>query len=187
MPTYKVSRLLKTQVRFLAPCDIGAFTFVPIGDDTDREAVASSVLSASDYKHATKLFDDALLPTADAISVVTGAAFSLIGASTLVEKPRGGKYVYLHAILRRPASHLSVHPAYHPAVVEQSTMLASVLKHDKRLRAASNYLRHGATTENLLTATFSALQAADALATRSAGSGTNKALRQRLVGDDLHA
>ena len=127
----------------MAPCAIGDVAFAQAGSDKDKEAIASAVITASDFKHATKLFDDALLPTADAMSVVTGAAFSLIGPSTLVEKPRGGKYACLHAVLRRPASHLSVHPDYHPRVVEQSTKLASTLKRDARLRAASNYLRHG--------------------------------------------
>jgi len=69
MPSYRVSRLLKAQVRFLAPCDIGGIAFVPSGRTADREAIASAVLTAPDHKLATRLFDDVLLPTADAITL----------------------------------------------------------------------------------------------------------------------
>jgi hypothetical protein len=78
------------------------------------------------------------LVVVEALSIVSGAAVSALGASTLIEKPRRGKYVYINAVVRRPAGHLSVYPEYHAELLTRASDLASAPQSDAQQRRTAS-------------------------------------------------
>src|SRR5438034_10314978 len=140
LPTYTVTRLIRSAISFYEPCTIDGIDFDPIVPFKSEQILASASVREDHYRDASKLFDEHLLSVVDALSVVTGAALAPVGASTLIEKSRS-KYVYLHAVKRRPASHLTLVPQYRPDLFKQTTGAVARFSTDKQAANAAHYLR----------------------------------------------
>jgi hypothetical protein len=182
MPTYKVSRLIRSAALFRAPCEIDGIALEPLGEPSERVLAWESV-AADRFHDASKIFDQHLLTVADAFTVIAGAALAPAGASTLIEKARS-KYVFVKAVRRRSATSMSIWPDFSD-VLDRSTGAAIALGSDRRVRNAAHYLRQGGLTETLTTATFHALQAGEALCTTQRKKTDHAQLRQ-LLGSNLY-
>jgi hypothetical protein len=178
---YTITRLIRLAIHLGDACEIDGIRFEPIEPFRSEEALVSETVEASRYREASKLFDRHLLPVVDAVTVVTGAALAPLGGSTLIEKARS-KYVYLHAVRRRPSGSLTMVPQFHGDLIDRSSSAAKHLRANDSLRHAAYYLRQAALAESILTSTFHSLQAAEALAGRT---GKHKRLKQ-VMGEPLY-
>jgi hypothetical protein len=183
MSRYEVSRVIRSGIRLGEEIEIGGIRFRPVTPFRSDDVVVSETIEADAFRDASKLFDQHLLPLVDAVTVMTGAPLAPLGASTLIRKMRS-KYVYLHAVERRPGGHMTVHPSFHKELLDRSANAAAQLSHAPNLRSAAYYLRRAALAESVLTATFQALQAAEALST--VGRTTNRSHLRTLMGDELY-
>jgi len=183
MPSYEVTRVIRSAVRLAEGCEIDGIRFHPVVPFVSEQMLVSETIEADSYRDASKLFDQHLLPVVDAVTVMTGTALAPLGGSTLIQKRRS-KYVYLHAVRRRPAAHLTVVPAFHGKLLDRSARAAARLVKDPQRRYAAYYLRQAALAENVVTATFHALQAAEASVT--VGRTTDRRRLRNLIGDELH-
>jgi hypothetical protein len=183
MSRYEVSRLIRSAISLGEETEIDGIRFHPVAPFRSGQVVVSETIEADAYRDASKLFDQHLLPVVDAVTVMTGAVLVPLGASTLIKKRRS-KYVYLHAVERRPAGHMSVWPPYHQDLLDRSARAAARLAHSPYRRYAAYYLRQAALAESLLTATFHTLQAAEASAT--VRRSTNHRRLRDLMGNELY-
>lgn len=184
MANYKVTRLIRSQVRLVEGCTIDGIRFDPVAGLTSPQMLVSESMQAESYRDASKLFDRHLLPVVDAVSLVTGAALAPLGASTLIQKTRS-PYVFVHAVRRRRSAHLTVAPSFHANLLDDCARVARRLAGNTHARYASNYLRQAALAEDLTASTFHTLQAAEALSSSPSNRTDHKRLRQ-LMGDELH-
>ncbi len=153
MPRYEVSRLIQSRVSLGDDVVIEGVRFHPVVPFRSGEVIVSETIEADAYRVASKLFDQHLLPVVEAVTVMTGAALVPLGASTLVSKERS-KYIYLHAVRRREAAHLTVAPPFHDDLLARSAKAAAVLVRTPNLRDAAYFLRQAALTDSVVTATF---------------------------------
>jgi hypothetical protein len=180
MSTYKITRIIRAAIHLGEACEVDGVRFEPVVPFQSDQILVSEEIQSDSYLNASSLFDTHLLPVVDATTVVTGAAFAPGGGSTLIEKARS-KYVYLHAVRRRSSAHLTVVPTHHTDLIARSSLAARHLATHSQSRHAAYYLRQSALAENLLTSTFHALQAAEAL---SGGVGrTNQTTLKAVMGD----
>jgi hypothetical protein len=181
MSAYKITRLIRSAIWLGEACEVDGLRFERVEPFMSDRLLVSETVRADSYRDASTLFDGHLLPVVDAMTVVTGAAINPGGGSTLIEKVRS-KYVYLHAVGRRPSAHLTVVPTYHTDLIERSAKAAAHFMAHASSRHAAYYLRQAALAKNLLTSTFHTLQAAEALGGRS-GRMTNRDGLRRVMGN----
>lgn len=177
-----ITRNLRAAVRLWDTIAVGGVVFLP---RAPYEVDATATVEGDGYGPAVEVFDQLLLVALDSLTLVTGAAVSALGASTLAAKRRS-KYVYLHAVHRRPSAHLTIVPQYHDELVRQSDRVASVLTSDPRFRNSAAFLRQAAISESLATTAFSLLQAAEAQAAVARSNKTNRRELKRLMGDEAY-
>jgi hypothetical protein len=136
MSVYRVTRNLKGPIRLVGAITIAGVDFVP-RDGRDINAIGD--VTADRYRAAAISFDQTLLLAMDALAVVTGAAITALGSSTLVEKRRS-KYVYLHAIHRRKAADLTLAASHHAQNIHIASDVATRLPGDSRYRNSAAFL-----------------------------------------------
>jgi hypothetical protein len=185
MSDYKVTRLIKSALKLGGSCEIDGVLFDPIEPFRAEEGLlVSGQVRTIGFREAIASFDRHLLVVADTVTVVTGAIVHPAAGSTLVQKTRS-KYALIIAVKRRPSASLTLVPGhYHQELLDASSDTAALLASDSRLRDAAHFLRQAASTENLTTATFHTLQAAEAM-TRKGHRKSEKQLRT-LLGSDLY-
>jgi hypothetical protein len=181
LPTYTITRLIRSAIRFSESSTIDGIDFDPIVPFKSEQILVSASVREDHYRDASKLFDEHLLSVVDALSVVTGAALAPLGGSTLIEKSRS-KYVYLHAVKRRQASHMTLIPQHRPSLLEQTTEAVARFSTNEKAANAAHYLRQAALTEHLLTGTFHTLQAAESIV----GRQSRHSRLRTLLGDELY-
>jgi hypothetical protein len=179
MSTYEVTRHIRSVVNLGEACEIHGIRFQPVVPfQSEHGVLVSEGIQGDSFRQASDQFDRHLLPVVDALTMVTGAALSPLGGSTLIRKTRS-KYIYVHAVRRRRAAHLTL---YRKDLIDNSSRAADRLARHPQSRHGAHYLRQAALAENVLWSTFQTLQAAEAL---SAGNG--RTTRQRLrsvMGDE---
>jgi hypothetical protein len=185
MSTYTVTRLIRSGLNLGESCEIAGIAFDPIEPFRAEEGLlVSGQVQTVGFRDAIASFDRHLLVVADAVTVVTGALVHPGAGSTLVQKTRS-KYALLIAVKpRRSASMTLIPDYYNQELVDTASDTAALLASDSRMRDAAHFLRQAASTENLTTATFHTLQAAEAM-TRKGHKKSQKELRA-LLGSDLY-
>jgi hypothetical protein len=185
MSKYTVTRLIRSGLNLGGSCEIDGIAFEPIEPFRAEEGLlVSGKVQTVGFRDAIASFDRHLLVVADAVTVVTGALVHPAAGSTLVQKTRS-KYALLVAVKPRPSASMTLIPEYYnQELVDTASDTAALLASDSRMRNAAHFLRQAASTENLTTATFHTLQAAEAM-TRKGHKKSQKELRA-LLGDDLY-
>jgi hypothetical protein len=109
MSTYEVTRHIRSVVNLGEACEIHGIRFQPVVPfQSEHGVLVSEGIQGDSFRQASDQFDRHLLPVVDALTMVTGAALSPLGGSTLIRKTRS-KYIYVHAVGRRRAAHLTLY------------------------------------------------------------------------------
>jgi hypothetical protein len=89
MSTYEVTRHIRSVVNLGEACEIHGIRFQPVVPfQSEHGVLVSEGIQGDSFRQASDQFDRHLLPMVDALTMVTGAALSPLGGSTLIRKTR---------------------------------------------------------------------------------------------------